>query len=136
MQNAKNVVNAKMLFRDFFVVKKGGVNMGGKRKDLIFIPIMRYYEVKNPPSLFPVNWEELYGEDRVRYEEEPEFDKDGNYLGTKNNVYVTMSEVVNWRIMKRKNSSKDDVNYRKVKDGNLFEFESTNITDEEEIKKV
>lgn len=78
----------------------------GRNPNLICIPNFRYYEVKNPKTLFPVNWVAKYGEDRVRYELEPEYDKDGNYLGTKENVYVTMKEIGGYRFIKRLKSEK------------------------------
>lgn len=68
--------------------------MARKRNpNLVYQPIINYRIVKNPKTLFPVNWEEVVGEDRVRYEDEPIFDKNGNYIETRRNVYVTFEDV-------------------------------------------
>lgn len=104
-----------------------------KNPNIICIPNFRYYEVKNPKTLFPVNWVEKYGEDRVRYELEPEYDKDGNYLGTKENVYVTMKEIGGYRFIKKmkpeKSIPKEKLNYIPRK---LFETYSDMVEREEE----
>lgn len=106
----------------------------GRRKNpnVICIPNIRYYEVKNPPSLFPINWEEKYGEDRVRYEMEPIYDKDGNYLETKENVYVVMEEVIGYRFMKRKLTAEEQKEKSKIKPRKLFETYSDIKRKEEE----
>lgn len=106
----------------------------GRRKNpnVICIPNIRYYEVKNPPSLFPINWEEKYGEDRVRYEMEPIYDKDGNYLETKENVYVVMEEVIGYRFMKRKLTVEEQKEKSKIKPRKLFETYSDMVEREEE----
>lgn len=74
---------------------------------IVHVPNYRYYEVKNPNTLFPIDWVARYGEDRVRFELEPEYDKNGNYLGTKENVYVTMREVVGYKHIKVYNKEDD-----------------------------
>lgn len=72
-----------------------------KNPNLIYIPNFHYYEVKNPKRLFPTNWEEVFGEENVRYEYEPIFDKNGNYLGDKKNVYVIMKQLINFTIIRK-----------------------------------
>lgn len=69
-----------------------------KNPNLVYKPIIHSYEVKNPIALVPINWEERYGEDRVRYEEEPIFDEYGNYIETRTNVYVRHEKVIKWII--------------------------------------
>ena len=95
----------------------------GRRKNpnVIAIPNIRYYEVKNPPSLFPIDWEEKYGEDRVRYELEPIYDSDGNYLGTKENIYVVMEL-----------TAEEQKEKSKIKPRKLFETYSDMVKREEE----
>lgn len=72
-----------------------------KNPNLIYIPNFSYYEVKNPKRLFPTNWEEVYGEENVRYDDEPIFDENGNYLGTKKNIYVTMKQLKGFKIIRK-----------------------------------
>lgn len=103
-----------------------------RNQNVIAIPNIRYYEVKNPPSLFPIDWEEKYGEDRVRYELEPIYDSDGNYLGTKENVYVVMEEIVGYRFMKRKLTAEEQKEKSKIKPRKLFETYSDMVKREEE----
>lgn len=83
--------------------------------NVMFIPKFIYYEVKNPITLFPVDWEKVYGKEMVRYELEPEFDVNGNYLGDKKNVFVTMKTISGF-IPVKKNINCNS----KIKMGKLF----------------
>lgn len=105
--------------------------MSRRNPNVICIPNFRYYEVKNPPSLFPINWEEKYGEDRVRRELEPVYDSNGNYLGTKENVYVMMKEVMGYRFIKRKLTVDEQKEKEKIKPRKLFETYSDSVEREE-----
>lgn len=96
-----------------------------KNNNVYYVPHEIYYEVKNPPTLFPVNWERFYGEDRVRYVEDPIFDEKGNYIETKIDVYVMMKKV-KFMCVKRKN-----VIAPKFKQRNLFENINKKKEDEE-----
>jgi len=94
-----------------------------KNPNLIFVPNIKYYEVKNPKTLFPVNFEELYDEDKVRYEYEPIYDEVGNYLGTKKNVYVIESKVMGFKIFKKinvKDKEEEQEKFKKLKPKALF----------------
>lgn len=80
----------------------------GKNPNLIYWPHFHYYEVKNPNRLFPPSrsWEEIYGEENVRYEDNPVYDENGNYLGTNRDVFITMKKVIGYTIMRRNKPAK------------------------------
>lgn len=90
-----------------------------KNSDYVFVPKIIYKEYKNP-GLFPVNYEEIYGEDKVRYEDEPIFDENGNFVEMKRNAYVAIGRVVGGYMVKR-NKKIDEEKVRKVKQIKLFE---------------
>ncbi len=74
-----------------------------KSKRAKSIPIYKEYIVKNPNTLFPVDWVAMYGEDRVSFEDEPIFDNQGNYIETRRNVYVAMRKLTGfYRVKDRK----------------------------------
>ena len=83
------------------------------------------------------NWRknaERYGKDNVRYEEEPIYDENGNYVKTITNVYVTMEKVMGFRIFKRHTKTKD-TNVKIPKKVKLFETSADKEKDEEEKLK-
>lgn len=103
-----------------------------KNKNIICIPNFHYYEVKNPNRLFSTgrSWEEIYGEENVRYEDNPIFDENGNYLETKRDVFVTMKRVTGYTIVRKNKPAKP-------KAKKLFETYSDKIKkleEEEETK--
>lgn len=51
------------------------------------IPRFKEIIIKNPNTLFPVDWEKILDEGDYWYEEEPELDKSGNVV-TKRNLYI------------------------------------------------
>lgn len=74
-----------------------------KNKNIICYPILDAYETLAPKTLFPVNWEELLGEENVRYELEPVYDENGNYIETVKKTYITRQRVKKWVFRKRQN---------------------------------
>ena len=95
-----------------------------KNPNLVYVPIVSHRIVKNPKTLWPVNWEEVLGEDKVTYEDDPIFDDKGNYIETKRNVYVAFEQV---KFVVR-NRNKVNPNYGNKK---LFETYSDRKEDEE-----
>lgn len=108
--------------------------MRGKHPTLSFVPQLQEVEVKMPKPLIPINWEERYGKDNVRYEEEPIYDENGNYVKTITNVYVTMEKVMGFRIFKRHTKTKD-TNVKIPKKVKLFETSADKEKEEEEKLK-
>ena len=64
--------------------------MRGKHPTLSFVPQLQEVEVKMPKPLIPIDWGKRYGASNVRYDYVPIYDEDGNYVETKEEVYVTM----------------------------------------------
>lgn len=96
-----------------------------KNKDMIYVPIIVERIVKNPKTLFPVNWEERLEEDEYWYEEEPIFDSEGNFT-MKRNLFIVEKEVVGFHTFKRKGNNC-------IKQKPLFEL---NVNKEDEIKEL
>ncbi len=65
-------------------------------------PIFKEIVVKNPKTLFPVNWEEILDEDRYWYDYEPKLDENGDVITVKN-IYVVFKKLVGF--CKTKNNS-------------------------------
>lgn len=65
------------------------------------IPIIRERIIKNPQTLFPVNWEEILDEGQYWYEDEPIFDKFDNCT-TKRNLYIVQKEIKGFRKPRKK----------------------------------
>lgn len=83
-------------------------------------PMFREYEVKNPMADTPYNWVSLIGEDKFRFEEEPLFDNEGNYLGITRNAFVIFKEITGFC---RTKTWKDEIERReknKLKPKKLF----------------
>lgn len=78
-----------------------------RNPNLIYIPVVVGRQiVKNPRTLFPVDWEERVGEDNVKYDYEPIYDDKGNIVGTKRNVYVAHDKIK--FIVRRRNKVKSN----------------------------
>lgn len=73
-----------------------------KKDKIKFVPIYKDVIIKNPTPLFPIDYEKMYGKDRVWYEDEPIFDNQGNYIETKRNQYVAMKQLVRMYATKKK----------------------------------
>lgn len=108
--------------------------MRRRHPSLVFVPELCDVEVKMPKPLIPINWEERYGASNVRYDYVPIFDKDGNYVETKEEVYVTMEKLMGFRIFKRQTKVKD-INFKIPKKVKLFETSADKKKDEEEKLK-
>ena len=52
--------------------------MKRRNSKMVFVPQIYEIEEKMPKPLIPINWEERYGKDNVKYEEEPIYDENGN----------------------------------------------------------
>lgn len=65
------------------------------------IPIFRETIIKNPKTLFPVDWEKRLSEDDYWYEFEPELDELGNMV-TKRNLYIIERKVIGFYRPKKK----------------------------------
>lgn len=108
--------------------------MKRRNSKMVFVPQIYEIEEKMPKPLIPINWEERYGKDNVRYEEEPIYDENGNYVKTITNVYITMEKVMGFRIFKRHTKAKD-TNVKIPKKVKLFETSADKEKDEEEKLK-
>ena len=104
--------------------------MKRRNSKMVFVPQIYEIEEKMPKPLVPINWEERYGKDNVRYEEEPIYDENGNYVKTITNVYVTMEKVMGFHMFKRKEKLKDE-NYKIPKLKKLFETSADKKDNEE-----
>lgn len=109
--------------------------MGKRNSKVVFVPQIYEVEEKMPKPLFPIKWEEMYGKDNVRYEEEPIFDKDGNYVKTITNVYVKREKVMGFRIFKRKTKPNTE-NYKMPKSKKLFETSADRNEEEKLNNKI
>ncbi len=101
---------------------------------LAFVPELYDVEVKMPKPLIPIDWKKRYGASNVRYDYVPIYDKDGNYVETKEEVYVTMEKLMGFRIFKRHTKTKD-TNVKIPKKVKLFETSADKEKDEEEKLK-
>lgn len=104
--------------------------MKRRNSKMVFVPQIYEIEEKMPKPLIPINWEERYGKDNVRYEEETIYDENGNYVKTITNVYVTMEKVMGFRMFKRKAKLKEE-NYKIPKLKKLFETSADKKDNEE-----
>ena len=109
--------------------------MKRRNSKMVFVPQIYEIEEKMPKPLIPINWEERYGKDNVRYEEEPICDENGNYVKTITNVYVTMEKVMGFRMFKRKAKLKDE-NYKMPKLKKLFETSADRNEEEKLNNKI
>lgn len=104
-----------------------------RNPDVICIPIVETYEEKAPRTLWPVNWEEKYGKENVRYDYYPALDENGNEI-TKEDIYIT-KERVRFRYRKRQNTYKgkklfetySDIKRKEEEENERKEIESSNI---------
>ena len=62
---------------------------------LAFVPELYDVEVKMPKPLIPIDWKKRYGASNVRYDYVPIYDKDGNYVETKEEVHVAVDASIN-----------------------------------------
>lgn len=108
--------------------------MRGKHPTLSFVPQLQEVEVKMPKPLIPIDWEKRYGASNVRYDYVPIYDEDGNYVETKEEVYVTIEKLMGFRIFKRHTKTKD-TNVKIPKKVKLFETSADKEKDEEEKLK-
>lgn len=91
-----------------------------------FVPVYKDLIIKNPNPLFPIDYEKIYGKDRVWYDDEPIFDNQGNYIETKRNQYVAVKQLIRMYAVKKK--TKCDT---KFKNKPLFELKRS-VENEEE----
>ncbi len=108
--------------------------MRGKHPTLSFVPQLQEVEVKMPKPLIPIDWGKRYGASNVRYDYVPIYDEDGNYVETKEEVYVTMEKLMGFRIFKRQTKVKD-IKVKMPKRRKLFETSEDKKDDEEENLK-
>lgn len=73
-----------------------------KNKKVRFVPVFKTVILKNPQPLFPIDYEKVYGEDNVWYQDEPIFDNLGNYIETKINQFVATRQLVRMYAVKKK----------------------------------
>lgn len=104
--------------------------MRSKHPSLAFVPQLIETEVKMSKPLIPIDWEKRYGVSNVRYDYVPIYDEDGNYVETKEEVYVTMEKLMGFRIFKRQPKVKE-TNVKMPKKRKLFETSADKKDNEE-----
>lgn len=77
-----------------------------KSSGYINVPIFRERIEINPNKnrLFPINWEERLDDDRYWYEDNEEFDEQGNFIGMKKVLCVCFKELVGCYRVKKNQS--------------------------------
>ena len=95
-------------------------------------PMFREIEVKNPKSEAPYNWVELLEEGKFRFEEEPLFDNNRNYLGKRRNVFIIFKEFTGFARTKAYKEEQAKIKEQQLKPKKIFEPYSKENEREEE----
>lgn len=103
--------------------KKHNEPKSQKRKATCY-PLFNNVEVKNPKSDKPYNWVELLEDERTRFDLQPTFDTNGNYLGTNTDVYVFFKEIIGFgkiKSSKEEQEKKEKTTLKQRKLSDIFE---------------
>lgn len=110
-------------------IKKHNEPKSKKRKATCY-PLFDYVEIKNPKSDKPYNWVELLQDERTKFDLQPIFDTNGNYLGTTTEAYVFFKEIIGFGKIK---SSKEEQAKKEKEETTLKQRKLSDIF--EEMKK-
>ena len=104
-----------------------------KKKIAKCYPLFDNVEVKNPKCDKPYNWVELLEDERTRFDLQPTFDTNGNYLGTKTDAYVFFKKIRGFGKIK---SSKEEQAKKEKEETTLKQRKLSDIFEEMKNNEV